>query len=75
MIDKIGNVKMIRRGAPKRIEGRQQRKLLANEDGSLVADFAPGFITLHTDAGSIVMSWREAVEFALSIAVHARLPM
>ena len=63
------------RSKPKKIEQRDRHKLLVNDDGSLVADFDPRFVTLHTHEESIVMSWPEAVELALAIAMHARLPM
>jgi len=69
---KVRNLSLVRSDAPARIE---RRKLLVNEDGSLVADFDPSFVTLHNNADSIVMSWPEAVELALAIAIHAHLPM
>ena len=69
------NLKLVRSNAPKRIQRHERRKLLVNEDGSLVADFDPSFVTLHNNADSIVLSWPEAVELALAIAVHARLPI
>jgi hypothetical protein len=72
---KIRNLKLVRSEAPARSEPRDRRKLLVNEDGSLVADFDQSFVTLHNHADSIVMSWPEAVELALAIAVHARLPI
>jgi hypothetical protein len=73
--DKVRNLKLVQPKAPARIERDGHRKLLVNEDGSLVADFDPSFVTLHNKADSIVMSWPEAVELALAIAVHARLPI
>jgi hypothetical protein len=73
--DKVRNLKVVRPNPPARIEREERRKLLVNEDGSLVADFDPSFVTLHNHADSIVMSWPEAVELALAIAVHARLPI
>jgi hypothetical protein len=72
---KVRNLKLVRSDAPARIERHQRHKLLVNEDGSLVADFDNRFVTLHNNADSIVMSWPEAVELALAIAVHANLPM
>lgn len=72
---KIRNLKLVRSQAPARIDHEQRRKLLVNDDGSLVADFDQSFVTLHNHADSIVMSWPEAVELALAIAVHARLPI
>jgi hypothetical protein len=72
---KVRNLSLVRPDAPARSEPRDRRKLLVNEDGSLVADFDPSFVTLHNHADSIVMSWPEAVELALAIAVHARLPI
>jgi hypothetical protein len=72
---KIRNLKLVRPEAPARAEPRDRRKLLVNDDGSLVADFDQSFVTLHNHADSIVMSWPEAVELALAIAVHARLPI
>ena len=69
---KVRNLKLVRPEAPTRIE---RRKLLVNEDGSLVADFDQSFVTLHNRDDSIVMSWPEAVELALAIAIHAHLPM
>ena len=68
--DNARNLKLVRPEAPV-----QRRKLLVNEDGSLVADFDSSFVTLHNNADSIVMSWPEAVELALAIAIHAHLPM
>ena len=70
--DHVRNLKLVRPEAPARIE---HHKLLVNEDGTLVADFDPDFVTLHNNADSIVMSWPEAVELALAIAIHAHLPM
>ena len=72
---KVRNLELVRANPPPRIERDQRHKLLVNEDGSLVADFDPRFVTLHNHADSIVMSWPEAVELALAIAVHARLPI
>ena len=69
---KVRNLKLVRPEAPVQIE---RCKLLVNEDGTLVADFDPSFVTLHNNADSIVMSWPEAVELALAIAIHAHLPM
>jgi len=69
------NLKLVRPDTPARVERHQRHKLLVNEDGTLVADFDPHFVTLHNNADSIVMSWPEAVEFALAIAMHAHLPM
>jgi len=68
---KVRNLKLVRPEAPVQIE---RRKLLVNEDGTLVADFDPSR-KLHNNADSIVMSWPEAVELALAIAIHAHLPM
>jgi len=73
--DKTRNLKLVRSNAPAQVVHREHSKLLVNEDGSLIADFDPSFVTLHNKADSIVMSWPEAVELALAIAVHARLPM
>jgi hypothetical protein len=73
--DKVRNLELVRTSHPPRSERDQRRKLLVKEDGSLVADFDPSFVTLHNHADSIVMSWPEAVELALAIAVHARLPI
>jgi len=73
--DKVRNLELVRSNHPPRVERDQRRKLIVNEDGSLVADFDPSFVTLHNHADSIVMSWPEAVELALAIAVHARLPI
>jgi hypothetical protein len=70
--EKAGNLKLVRSNSQKQ---SNRRKLLVNEDGSLVADFDPSFVTLHNHADSIVLSWPEAVELALAIAVHARLPI
>src|SRR5258708_25781318 len=75
MTEKSRNLKLVRSDAPKQIERRQHRKLLVNDDVSLVADFDPGCVTLRSHYVSIVLSWPEAVELALAIAVHARLPM
>lgn len=75
MIYKTRNLKLVQSDAARRIERGQRRKLLVNEDGSLIADFDPRFVTLHTPAEAIVMSWPEAVELALAIAVNARLPL
>jgi hypothetical protein len=72
---KVRNLKLVRSNAPGRIDQPEHHKLRVNDDGSLVADFDQAFVTLHTNAESIVMSWPEAVELALAIAVHARLPM
>jgi hypothetical protein len=72
---KVRNLKLVRSSPPRRIEQPDHHRLLVNDDGSLVADFDPGFVTLHTHDESIVMSWPEAVELALAIAMHARLPM
>jgi hypothetical protein len=69
---KVRNLKLVRSNAPKQ---SNRRKLLVNEDGSLVADFDSSFVTLHNNADSIMLSWPEAVELALAIAVHARLPI
>ncbi len=69
---KVRNLKLVRSNASMK---SNRRKLLVNEDGSLVADFDPSFVTLHNKADSIVLSWPEAVELALAIAVHARLPI
>ena len=71
---KVRNLKLVRSDAPARIERHQRHKLLVNEDGTLVADFDPSR-KLHNNADSIVMSWPEAVELALAIAIHAHLPM
>ncbi len=73
--DKTRNLKLVRSNPPAQVVHREHSKLLVNEDGSLIADFDPSFVTLHNNADSIVMSWPEAVELALAIAVHARLPM
>ena len=73
--EKTRNLKLVRSDAPPRIESHQRHKLLVNEDGTLVADFDHRFVTLHNNADSIVMSWPEAIELALAIAVHANLPM
>jgi hypothetical protein len=73
--EKTRNLKLVRSDARPRIESRQRHKLLVNEDGTLVADFDQRFVTLHNNDDSIVMSWPEAVELALAIAVHANLPM
>ena len=73
--DKTRNLKLVRSNPPAQVVHREHSKLLVNEDGSLIADFDPSFVTLHNHADSIVMSWPEAVELALAIAVHARLPM
>jgi len=70
--EKVRNLKLVRSNAPRQ---SNRRKLLVNEDGSLVADFDSSFVTLHNHADSIVLSWPEAVELALAIAVHARLPI
>jgi len=70
--EKVRNLKLVRSNVPRQ---SNRRKLLVNEDGSLVADFDPRFVTLHNNADSIVLSWPEAVELALAIAVHARLPI
>jgi hypothetical protein len=70
--EKVRNLKLVRSNAPMQ---SNRRKLLVNEDGSLVADFDASFVTLHNHADSIVLSWPEAVELALAIAVHARLPI
>jgi hypothetical protein len=70
--EKVRNLKLVRSNVPRQTN---RRKLLVNEDGSLVADFDPRFVTLHNNADSIVLSWPEAVELALAIAVHARLPI
>jgi hypothetical protein len=72
---KVRNLSLVRSNSPRQLERQDRRKLLVNDDGSLVADFDPSFVTLHNKADSIVMSWPEAVELALAIAVHARLPM
>ena len=72
---KVRNLKLVRSAPSKKIEQRDRHKLLVNDDGSLVAKFDPRFVTLHTHTESIVMSWPEAVELALAIAMHARLPM
>jgi hypothetical protein len=69
---KVRNLKLVRSNASRQ---SNRRKLLVNEDGSLVADFDASFVTLHNRADSIVLSWPEAVELALAIAVHARLPI
>ena len=74
-VETARNLKLVRSNAPTQIERHERRKLLVNEDGSLVADFDPSFVTLHNNADSIVLSWPEAVELALAIAVHARLPI
>ena len=73
--DKVRNLKLVRPKAPAQVKPHDRSKLLVNEDGSLVADFGQSFVTLHNNADSIVLSWPEAVELALAIAVHARLPM
>jgi hypothetical protein len=73
--EKTRNLKLVRSDARPRIESHQRHKLLVNEDGTLVADFDQRFVTLHNNDDSIVMSWPEAVELALAIAVHANLPM
>ena len=65
---KVRNLKLVR-SAPK------PHKLRVNDDGSLIADFDQSNVTLHNHHDSIAMSWPEAVELALAIAVHARLPM
>jgi hypothetical protein len=70
--EKVRNLKLVRSIAPRQ---SNRRKLLVNDDGSLVADFDASFVTLHNKADSIVLSWPEAVELALAIAVHARLPI
>jgi hypothetical protein len=70
--EKVRNLKLVRSNAPRQ---SNRRKLLVNDDGSLVADFDASFVTLHNKADSIVLSWPEAVELALAIAVHARLPI
>jgi hypothetical protein len=70
--EKVRNLKLVRSNAPRQ---SNRRKLLVNDDGSLVADFDQSFVTLHNNADSIVLSWPEAVELALAIAVHARLPI
>jgi hypothetical protein len=70
--EKVRNLKLVRSNAPRQ---SNRRKLLVNEDGSLVADFDQSFVTLHNNADSIVLSWPEAVELALAIAVHAHLPI
>ena len=70
--EKVRNLKLVRSNVPRQ---SNRRKLLVNEDGSLVADFDPSFVTLHNHADSIVLSWPEAVELALAIAVHAHLPI
>ncbi len=72
---KVRNLKLVRSSPRKKIEQRERHKLVVNDDGSLVANFDPRFVTLHTHTESIVMSWPEAVELALAIAMHARLPM
>jgi hypothetical protein len=72
---KTRNLKLVRSNPPAQVVRREHSKLRVNDDGTLVADFDPGFVTLHNKADSIVMSWPEAVELALAIAVHARLPM
>jgi hypothetical protein len=70
--EKVRNLKLVRSNVPRQ---SNRRKLLVNEDGSLVADFDQSFVTLHNNADSIVLSWPEAVELALAIAVHAHLPI
>jgi len=70
--EKVRNLKLVRSNVPRQ---SNRRKLLVNEDGSLVADFDQSFVTLHNHADSIVLSWPEAVELALAIAVHAHLPI
>src|SRR5260370_38906503 len=73
--DKTRNLKLVRSNPPAQVVHREHSKLLVNEDGSLIADFDPSFVSLHTNADLIVMSWPEAGRLARAIPVPARLPL